>query len=386
MFLHSHKIAYALAAALCLSAHAAESKGPKEAAKAATERKMLMGYYPNWSHYNGFTAEKIQYEYLTHILYAFYIPDNAGNLSNSDALDAENFKNLIKLSHEKGVKVLVSIGGASQSQNFPILAAAPGTRANFIKNCIKLADDFNIDGIDLDWEYPLENDGANQLKLHREMRAALDAHPRKILFTAAVPPVDYWAHWSEDESFRLLDYVNIMTYDFMGTWEKNVVPNCSMDQTKASLKYFEEKRGVPRSKLVAGSAFYGKSFDAATGMRQPHEGKGSGNDGIWQWKDLLGQFKAVPYKIHWDEQTQSEYALGNEEIIVFNGLPSQRVLGDFVRTSDYPGVMLWDLNGDVPETKKSLLVALYRGLRGTNKNALQTPPPGPVTAAAPAAP
>src|SRR5690242_13743386 len=78
MSLHSHKIAYALAAALCLSAHAAETKAPKEASKASAEkeRKMLMGYYPNWSHYNGFTAEKIQWDYLTHLLYAFYIPDN----------------------------------------------------------------------------------------------------------------------------------------------------------------------------------------------------------------------------------------------------------------------------------------------------------------------
>jgi len=45
--------------------------------------------------------------------------------------------------------------------------------------------------------------------------------------------------------------------------------------------------------------------------------------------------------------------------------------------------MLWDLNGDVPDTKKSLLVALYRGLRGTNKNSLQTPTPGPVSQASP---
>ncbi len=375
----THMLAAAVAV-ISLSSHAIETKQTKSgsagAASAASdkERKVLMGYYPNWSHYNGFTAEKIPFEYLTHLLYAFYIPDNSGNLTNSDALDAENFKEVIRLGHEKGVKILVSIGGASQSASFPVLAANPASRANFIKNCVKLAEDFKLDGIDLDWEYPLEPDGDNQLKLHREMRAALDKLPRKVLFSAAVPPVDYWAHWSQDETFRLLDYVNIMTYDFMGTWEKNVIPNCSMDQTKLSLEYYEKKRGVPRSKLVAGSAFYGKSFDAATGMNQPHEGKGSGNDGIWQWKDLLVQFKAVPYQIHWDEKTQSEFALGNEEIIVFNGIPSQRVLGDYVRTSDYPGVMLWDLNGDVPDTKKSLLVSLYRGLRGTNHGPLQTPP------------
>jgi chitinase len=367
-------IATALAASLLVEVHAAEPKAPK--ASASEGKKVLMGYYPNWSHYNGFTAEKIPFDYLTHLLYAFYITDNSGNLSNSDPLDAPNFKEVIRLGHEKGVKILVSIGGASQSASFPLVAASAANRANFIKNCIKLAEETNLDGIDIDWEYPLEGDGENQLKLHREMRAALDKLPRKVLFTAAVPPTDWWAHWSQDESFRLLDYVNVMTYDFMGTWEKNVIPNCSMNQTKTALEYFE-KRGVPRSKLVPGAAFYGKSFDAAKGMGDVHEGKGSGNDGIWMWKDLLVQLQSAPYKVGWDEKTQSEYAIGNEETIVFNGIPSQRVLGEFVRGSDYPGVMLWDLNGDVPDTKRSLLVALYRGLRGTNRGSMQVPQAAP---------
>src|SRR5882757_4030186 len=101
-----------------------------------------------------------------------------------------------------------------------------------------------------------------------------------------------------------------------------------MEQTKVALEYFEKKRGVARSKLVAGAAFYGKAFDEATGMGSLHQGKGSGNDGTWQWKDLLAQFQASPYQIHWDPKTQSEYAVGNEETIVFNGIPSQRVLGE----------------------------------------------------------
>lgn len=365
----------ALSLALWVNIHATEAKAPKAASEDG--RKVLMGYYPNWGHYSGFTADKIPFQYLTHLLYAFYVPDNAGNIANSDPLDEANFKEIIRLGHLKGVKIMVSIGGASQSAAFPFLAASASARANFVKNCAKLATDMQLDGIDIDWEYPLEHDGENQLKLHQEMRAALDKLPRKVLFSAAVPPVDYWAHWSQDETFRLLDYVNIMTYDFMGTWEKNVVPNCSMAQTKGSLEYFEKKRGVPRSKLVAGSAFYGKAFDGATGMGSEHLGKGSGNDGTWQWKDLLVQLQSSPYQIHWDEKTESEYAVGNEETIVFNGIPSQRVLGEYVGKSDYPGVMLWDLSGDVPDPKKSLLVALYRGLRGTDRGPVVLPPKGP---------
>jgi chitinase len=368
------KFAPLMAAALWANIHAAEVKAPKAAP--AKEKKFLMGYYPNWSHYAGYTAEKIPYDYLTHILYAFYITDNAGNLTNSDPLDGPNMKDVIRLGHEKGVKILLSIGGASQSEGFSHLTKSQAARSNFIKNCLRLADEYKLDGIDLDWEFPAEGDGPNQLALHRELRAALDKQPRKILFTAAVAATDWFGKWSLDESFHLLDYLNVMSYDYMGLWEKVVIPNSGMDLSRTSLEYYES-RGIPRSKLVIGAAFYGKSFDGGTGMGSTYEGKGSGTDGIWQWKDLLVQLKSTPYKLFWDEKTQSEYAIGNEEIIVFNGIPSTRVRGEFIRNSDYAGVMLWDLLSDTQDTKTSLLVALHRGLRGTNRMAMQVPPAGP---------
>jgi chitinase len=343
---------------------------------AAKGDKVLMAYYPNWAHYSGYTAEHIPYEYLTHILYAFYVTDPSGGLTNSDPPDEGNFQDLVKRAHAQGVKVLLSIGGAGQSDAFKPMAASPSARANFLKNCLKVADKFDLDGIDLDWEYPLEGDSLNQEKLHQELRAAFDKRPKRLLLTAAVPVVDYWAHWSTNKAFEYLDYLNAMTYDYMGTWEKTVLPNSGMDMSRNSMTYWES-RGVPKSKLVIGAAFYGKSFDGGTGLGSTFDGKGSGNDGIWIWKDLLKQFETVPYKIHWDEKTQSEYALGNDEIIVFNGIPSQRVRGEFIKDSEYAGVMFWELLCDVPDRKKSLLVALYRGLKGTNRSAMVVPPAKP---------
>lgn len=369
------------AAALWVNVHATDAAktaaqkaapAPMKSASQAQEKKFLMGYYPNWSHYNGYTADKIPFEYMTHLLYAFYLTDPAGNLTNSDPLDAENFKDVIRLGHAKGVKIILSIGGAGQSDGFKAVAASAGARANFIKNALKLCDQYQLDGIDLDWEFPAEGDGENQVKLHQEIRAAFDKQPRKILFTAAVAATNWFGQWSKDEAFKALDYLNCMTYDYMGTWEKAVIPNSGMDLSKGTLDYYEQ-RGIPRSKLVLGAAFYGKSFDGGTDMGSPFQGKGSGNDGLWDWKDLLAQFEAVPYKIRWDEKTQSEYAVGNDEIIVFNGIPSTRARGEFIRNSDYAGVMLWDLLQDTPDPKKSLLVALYRGLHGTNHSPLSAP-------------
>jgi chitinase len=335
-----------------------------------------MGYYPNWSQYSGFTAEKIPYKYLTHILYAFYIPEPSGVIKNSDPLDEENLKKLTVLAKENGTKVMVSIGGWGQSHNFKPMAASAGTRARFIEGCLKLADKYQLDGIDLDWEFPDSLDGDNQIALHNEIRAAFDKHPRKLLFTAAVAPTPWFGQWSRDEALKKLDYLNVMTYDLMGTWEKGVIPNSGLDMSLNALKYYED-RGLPKEKLLLGSAFYGKSFDGGKAMGGTYNNIGSGANGIWLWKDLLTQFKAVNYVINWDDKTKSEYAVGNDEIIVFNGLPSQRIWGETVRNSNYAGVFMWDLLSDAPNKDQSLLVALYRGLRGTSTGPLKTPPPGP---------
>lgn len=380
-------------------------------AQETAKKPMLAGYYPNWGQYSGFKAEDISYHLLTHILYAFYKTNPAGDLFNADPSDEPNLRALIDSCKKNDVKIFLSIGGADQSDGFSELSRKESTRKNFVKQMIKLADTHGFDGFDIDWEYPYKAPGADDEKtfpgapgvdpiygletadakwaelLFLEMRAALDEYNaktgKKVLLTAAVPGSDYWARWTTDKTYMTLDYLMVMSYDFMGTWEKRVKCNASTAQGWEIVKYYES-RGISKDRLVQGLAFYGKSFnerkDPRTGKALPlglgseYDGTGSGSGGILIWSKLLDQLKINKYAVHFDEDLGCEYAIGNQEILVFNGTKSTQHTVRSVRErmgEGYPGLMFWDMLSDfgVPDSL-SLLVSAHNELfqtKGSHK-------------------
>jgi chitinase len=331
------------------------------------EKPILMGYYPNWGAYSGFTGEKIRWKMYTHVIYAFYKTDASGDLYNADPQDEPNFRRMVKLAKKNKVKLILSLGGAGQSQGYAEIARDANKTQKFIKQLITLADE-DVDGFDIDWEFPHKGDTEPHYNFFKAIRKSIDAYNaktgKKIEFSSALPCTDWYGQWINPEAIKLLDYANIMTYDYMGTWEKKVKPNSGLDESIKSMKYWYD-RGIPKENLVIGFAFYGKSFDGGTHLGSDYDGKGSGNDGFWIWSKMLEQFETAQYEFTYDEETGSEIAVGNEEIIVFNGLPATKARAKWAREnkSEYPGVMLWDMLCDfnVPN-KQSLLVSLYEEL------------------------
>src|SRR5690606_33918173 len=77
---------------------------------------------------------------------------------------------------------------------------------------------YGYDGIDVDWEHPQNpTEGQHYIALLHELRRYLPA-PR-FLLTSAVPAGE-WALQNIDmfAASTLLDFVNIMAYDFSGPW------------------------------------------------------------------------------------------------------------------------------------------------------------------------
>ena len=126
--------------------------------------------------------EIIPYDKLTHINYAFLIPNSDGTLAHF--ANAWKLEAIVKLSHENDCKVLISVGGWGWDEQFETLAADADSRSRFVDALVDFAADHNLDGIDMDWEYPDPGDSAqNFLALMTELRAAL---PEDTLLTAAV--------------------------------------------------------------------------------------------------------------------------------------------------------------------------------------------------------
>jgi len=99
--------------------------------------------------------DSIHAEKLTHINYAFVdIKDNIAYL-HQEATDTINLINLKKLKEKNpSLKLIISIGGWSWSGNFSDAALTDHSRKTFASSAAAIVKRFDLDGIDIDWEYP----------------------------------------------------------------------------------------------------------------------------------------------------------------------------------------------------------------------------------------
>ncbi|MGF7230334.1 glycoside hydrolase family 18 protein, partial [Arachidicoccus sp.] len=169
---------------------------------------------------------------LTHLNYAFVnVLGNRAVLSNLRT-DTVNLKNLSALKKEyPSIKILISIGGWSWSKNFSDAVFSDTSRIAFAHSAVAIVQKYNLDGIDIDWEYPgrqgaMDNiyrseDKQNFTRMFRALRKSLDSLQeqtgRRQLLTAAVGGFPAFLQTTNmGQAAQYLDFVNLMTYDLDG--------------------------------------------------------------------------------------------------------------------------------------------------------------------------
>ncbi len=242
--------------------------GAPELARAASAKRLL-AYYAYWN--ESYRADQIPYSKLSHIAHAFVTPEADGTLTAPEGyLESA----LLTNAHNAGVKVLASVGGASESANFPTIAASAELRTAFANNIEAFLRANEYDGVDIDWEFP-ENatDRANLNLLIQALRDKFDASPQPAptwLITMAVSPGDYYGQWLDYDTLNdSVDFYNLMTYDFHGSWFRHSGHNAPLlrgndpkpdGSVVEALDYMLDARDVPPSQINVGIAFYGYNF------------------------------------------------------------------------------------------------------------------------------
>jgi chitinase len=181
---------------------------------------------------------------------------------------------VLELAHSKGVKVMASIGGWSMCKHFPEMAADPVKRQRFINDCVKLINT-GFDGIDLDWEFPgpysgmnftgSQADFVNFTNLVQAIRNAIG--PNKLITAAmSADPVKLQGfEWAKLNN--IMNYYNIMAYDFNGGWSNKAghnAPVFNYDNSEAPTFNWDAAYnglvalGAQKSKINMGSPFYGR--------------------------------------------------------------------------------------------------------------------------------
>lgn len=177
------------------------------------------------------------------------------------------------------LKTLLSLGGASAGvDKFRKLCSSDDDRKKFIKNTIDILRKHNFDGLDLDWEFPEGKDKQGFTTLVKDFRiefqneAFVSDKPR-LLLTAAVA---VWKPkvvdgYEVDKISQYLDFINLMAYDYHGSWNKNTGHNSPLyartgqqgDELLLNVDSTVQAwmdLGAPADKLVLGLATYGRTF------------------------------------------------------------------------------------------------------------------------------
>jgi len=170
------------------------------------------------------------------------------------------------------VKLLASIGGAADNANqWLSMARGPGRGETLFRRARRTQiTAHHYDGVDIDWSR-LHRPTADQQTYTEFMRVFAPALPRWVISTAL--PAGEWTarHISWTELGKSVDFINLMTYVFAGSWTGHSAHNANLYRPSAyadpngldvdsSIESLTTKHGLPKDKIVLGLAFYGTQY------------------------------------------------------------------------------------------------------------------------------
>lgn len=212
------------------------------AAAVSPSQFKVIGYFPSWEG----SVSAIQFSKLTHINYSFLIPTSSGGYNPID--NASKLSSMVSLAHASGVKAMISVGGGGGGDGFAGIVGSSSNHTTFVNNMLSFCSQNNLDGVDIDWEYPAEGTQAsNFATLMQQLGTAL--HNQGKLLSIAVIGERY------DNSiltsiYNYVDYVNIMAYD------DNNFQHSTFEVGALCLTSWLNS-GLPAAKAILGVPFYG---------------------------------------------------------------------------------------------------------------------------------
>ncbi|MGI5151057.1 glycosyl hydrolase family 18 protein [Plantactinospora sp. CA-294935] len=318
--------ALALATAATGTAVALAPLSPAEAVVLPDNFKSV-GYLPSWAG----DVNAIQYNKLTHINYAFVLPNANGTLRAVE--NPSKLSSLVSRAHSSNVKVSIAIGGWNNGDDsaFEALASNAASRTTFVNSVISFVTQYNLDGVDMDWEYPDPGTSANNFSaLMQQLSGQLRS--RGKLLTAAVVSEGGTVNGVQPAVFGYVDWLNIMAYD-------GGSPHANYDWSINAVNGWKS-RGLPASKAVLGVPFYSRP-------------------GYYTYSALVAMDPA-------NANRDCTTAGGAQQC--YNGIPTVKRKTQWAM-ANAGGMMNWELSQDT-NNATSLVSAIYDTVMGGG-----TPPP-----------
>ena len=316
---------------------------------------------------------------LTHINYAHGRFKNPSTGDGGIVISGTSLmKQVIALkSVNPKLKVMLMIGGwGIKADGFSMMARDADKRTEFCKSVKSLLDEYGLDGVDIDWEYPTysaEGTGASAADkgnfnlVLKELRETLGTS--KIISFASSSSAKY-VDWPI--AIQYIDYVNVMTYD-MGA-----APNGHNSPLYRSAKFNHRScdesielhlaAGIPLNRMNLGIPFYGKAEQNPSEANKVYNYEVNYNEmydilhNNWYKKrslDVTGKNNRA-----WDDVAKVPFLTDNlgRNLLSYDDPESVTCKGQYVVEKKLLGAMFWEYRHD--DDQQSLLKALVSAVYG----------------------
>ncbi|GHD55360.1 glycoside hydrolase family 18 protein [Jeongeupia chitinilytica] len=365
----------------------------------------LISYLPTWQT----TAERARGAEILPTLdigiYSFLLvkPDGTAYIDAKNQEGAAQWKQAFATARVKNPKLACqwAIGGWTGSRNIAKVAQTEAGRTRLAQTSVAIMRDYGCQGLDLDWEHPVTGgdyaadaspaDRDNYTRLLQALRSELDkrgkANGAQYLLTAAIPGTNGgWGSSGYDlpAAAKLLDWVNLMSYDFYGAWSPRAGLHAALYPTPGEadgnvlngdggVKHFIAQ-GFKPSQLVLGVPFYARgqgNVEAGPngdGLAQPSKGPGLLDDaepGTAKYSTAVATLIGKP---GWQSFRSKEagnapylYNAKLKQLVSYDDAVSLKTKAEYIKANGLRGVMIWELTQD--DADHTLWRALERNLR-----------------------
>lgn len=301
---------------------------------------------------------------LTHLNLAF-APMGGGETCME--LDARQQLELARLRRANpSLAILVSTGGGGDRGHGEATSTAEGLE-KLTASTVRLVEQYGLDGIDCDWEFPgdtgILEEKYQHTALFADYRKKLDQLTQRTgkkywLTTAAGAGQWYLDRTQIGISHQYLDFINLMTYDsntdsaiaghHTHLYESKV-PGCPRIQSADHNIRIMVEAGVPMEKILIGVAFFSHRWDQVPDV----------NHGLYQptpFKNMFGPSyteislkyeNRMDYIKYWDADAQAPFLYNGTTFISYDDPRSVRAKCRYAKEQGMGGAFYWVHHADL---------------------------------------
>ena len=224
----------------------------------------------------------------------------------------------------------------------------------------QLVEKYDLDGIDIDWEYPCNDAaGIGADPRDKENFTALLATLREYLGKDRIVSIAVGASQrciadtQMDKVAEIVDYVQLMTYDMVdGTRAGHHAALGATKGDKSGLNTRDtveayRRAGVPYEKIIIGAAFYGRHFEVTSfenhGLLQP---SGGGLPGPAYGEITPEYLRENNFQIYWDADAEANYLWNGRTLVSYESPKAVRLKCKYVKEKKLLGIMYWEHGND----------------------------------------